>query len=183
MIIGIDIDDTLTNSKEIEKDLWIEYVKKYPKEGYNGNLPSDINTFGIKYIEKFWDIYREPISFKSTYKKDCSKVLHKLKDEGYTLCVITSRPENKYYNLINRQKQSFIDNDIPIDILFTDIREKAKFCKKNNIDLLIDDSINHIEECNKLGIKTILFNDIPEYKGIQTDNWNELYNIIKEYNK
>ena len=70
--------------------------------------------------------------------------------------------------------------NIPIDIYYTDVRNKGLFCYENNIDLLIDDTLNHIKEANKLGIKTILFNTDKEYTGNKTTNWKELYEIIKE---
>ena len=62
-------------------------------------------------------------------------------------------------------------------------KKYINFCKENNFDLIIDDSINHITKANELNIKTILFNNNNDYKGNQTNNWLELYKIIKELDK
>jgi hypothetical protein len=58
--------------------------------------------------------------------------------------------------------------------------DKGIFIKENNIDLLIDDSLKHINSANNLKKKCILFNNIKDYNGLQTDNWIDLYKIIKE---
>ena len=45
MKIAIDIDDTLTNTKDNQIKLWKEYYNKQPKVGFSEQLPSDINEF------------------------------------------------------------------------------------------------------------------------------------------
>lgn len=180
MKIGIDIDDTLTNTKEQQIKYWKKYYNTNPKEGFTENIPHNINEFNVdNYISKFWDTYREELSFNSSFKKNTSEIINKLIKDGHQLCIITSRPDNKYQSLKERISTWFKHNNINITTIYTSIFDKGKFCKDNNIDLLIDDSIKHITKAKELGIKTILFNNIKDYKGIQTDNWIELYNIIK----
>ncbi len=180
MKIAIDIDDTLTNTKENQIKLWKEYYNKNPKEGFSENLPKEINEFNIdEYIDIFWDTYREELSFNSSYKQDTSPIIKKLQDEGHKLCIVTSRPQNKYTNLITKIKKSLNENNIQINTIYTDILDKGIFCKQHNFDLLIDDSLNQILSANKNGLKTILFNQNIEYNGLQTTTWKELYTIIK----
>lgn len=183
MKIGIDIDDTLTNTKELQLIYWKEYVTNNPNPHYTSNLPSNINGFGDKYIATFWDTYREILSFQSSYKKNVSLILHKLLKDGHKLCIVTSRPKESYQNLLPDLKKSFETNDIPITTIYTNVRHKGIFCKSNNIDLLIDDSLNHIIEANDNNIKTILFNKMPSYKGLQTTSWNRVYQLIKKMEK
>lgn len=178
MRIGIDIDDTLVNTKEKQLIYWKDYVTKNPKEGYTEEIPNTINDFGDEYVQIFWDTYREQLSFSPTFKENASLILHKLKDNNFTLCVITSRPDAKYKDLKIRLKNWFNANDIPIDIIYTDVRNKGLFCKENNIDILLDDSLNQIKSAKENNVKTILFNNIPTYKELQTDNWLDLYNIL-----
>ena len=179
MKIGIDIDDTLTNTLELQKSYWEEYHRNHPNSDYTDDIPKNINTFGFKYIEDYWDIYREPLFYPS-FKENASLITNKLKEDGHTLCVITSRPDYKYENLHKRLEKWFSDNNIPIDIIYTNIRNKGHYCKKKDIDLLIDNDIVQIEEANKYKIKSILFNDLETYKGPKTTNWLELYDIIKK---
>lgn len=180
MKIAIDIDDTLTNTKENQIILWKEYYNDNPKEGFSDQLPKEINEFNIdEYIDIFWDSYREELSFNSSYKQDTSLVIKKLQEDGHQLCIVTSRPKNKYNNLLTNIKKSLKDNNIQIDIIYTDILDKGSFCKEHNFNLLIDDSLNQILNAQKNGLKTILFNENKDYKGLQTTTWKDLYNIIK----
>ena len=62
--------------------------------------------------------------------------------------------------------------------------DKASICKKNNIDLLIDDSIKHCEAVRNENIKSILFTSIVN-KNLPTqiervDNWLELEEKISK---
>lgn len=186
MTIGIDIDDTLTNTRENQEKYWQEYIKKYPKDGYTSELPLTINDFGDEYIQLFWDEYREELSFKSSYKENAATILKKLKDEGYNLCVVTARRVSKCPDLHNKIKKAFQENNIPIDTIYSDTTDKGLFCKEHGIDILIDDCLNHINSATNNNVVGILFNKADSYSGYQTTNWLEIYNIItkiKEENK
>ncbi|MGN1338422.1 MAG: HAD hydrolase-like protein [Candidatus Coprovivens sp.] len=179
MTLGIDIDDTLTNTKEKQKNIWKKYIKKYPTDKYTEKLPDNINSFNDEYISKFWDENRYELSYTTTFKNNASDILKKLHEEGYKICIITSRPDNKYKNLKKELINWFKENNIYTDKIYTNIRNKGIFCKENNIDILIDDSINHIEEAINNNIKAILFNNKKDYKNYQVNNWNDLYQTIK----
>ncbi len=179
MKIGIDIDDTLTNTKELQADYWKEYYLNNPMDGYNEDIPQNINTFGFTYIEKYWDLYREELFYPS-FKENASKVIKRLKEDGHELCIITSRPSYKYKDLHKRLHTWFKENDIPIETLCTNIKNKGHYCKKKKIDLLIDNDIAQIEEANKYHVKTIMFGDNKDYNGLKANNWLELYDIIKK---
>lgn len=181
MKIAIDIDDTLTNTKDNQIKLWKEYYNKQPKVGFSEQLPSDINEFDAdEYIGIFWDTYREELSFNSTYKKDASNIIDKLKSDGHELCIVTSRPDDRYKNLKEKITTALKENNIHIDAIHTNARDKGLYCKEHNFDLLIDDNIKQIQSAKNNGLKGILFNEIKDYKGLQTNNWKDLYNIIKE---
>ncbi len=178
MLIGIDIDDTLINTREKQLIYWADYVTKNPKDGYTKELPATINYFDDKYINIFWDTYREHLAFEPSFKDNVSSVLHKLKKEGFNFCIVTARREKNCPNIQRKIKNWFIENDIPIDIIYTDIDNKGQFCKENNIEIFIDDDIKNITNANEYNIKTIMFNNNPAYNGLQTDNWLDLYNIL-----
>ena len=183
MKIAIDIDDTLTNTKDNQTKLWKEYIKKYPNPNYNEELPYNINEFDAgEYISDFWDLNREKLSFESTYKKDVTEIIDKLKEDGHELAIVTSRPDERYTNLKERIAKAIKENNIHIETIHTNARDKGSYCKEHHFDLLIDDNINQINSATKHGLKAILFNENKEYTGLQTTTWKELYNIIKELN-
>lgn len=61
MKIGIDIDDTITDTRSLQIKYWKDYIKNYPNESYTENLPDSINGFSDSYVQIFWDIYREQL--------------------------------------------------------------------------------------------------------------------------
>lgn len=177
MNIGIDIDDTLIKTRKYQIIYWREFIKTHPNNNYTEDLPNNINTFGDPYIDEFWDIYRTKL-FNAPFKENTSKVLHKLKQDGCNISIVTARRKEKYPNLEEKIISTFIENDIPYDVIVTDAKDKGKCMKENNIDILIDDEIYNCESAIEYGKKAILFNDKKEYQGLKTTDWLELYNII-----
>ncbi len=184
MKIAIDIDDTLTNTKDNQIKLWKEYIKSNPNPDYNEQLPHNINEFDAgEYISIFWNTYREQLSFESTYKQDTSTIIDTLKEDGHQVSIVTSRPDDRYTNLKERISKALKENNINIEDIHTNARDKGSYCKEHNFDLLIDDNIKQIESAKAHGLQAILFNKNESYNGLQTTTWKELYNIIKELNK
>ena len=183
MKIGIDIDDTLTNTKKEQIKYWKIYTKSNPHPTYTSKLPEHINEFSDEYIDTFWDTYRKELTFHNNFKFKSAKIIDKLIEDGHELCIITSRPDSKYDTLHQLLKDWFKLNKINITEYHTSVMDKGIYIKENNIDLLIDDSLKHINSAKKLNKKCILFNNIKDYYGLQTDNWTDLYKIIKELSK
>lgn len=179
MRIGIDIDDTLTNTLELQKKYWKEYYNLNPIDRFTEEVPDCINAFGDEYINEFWDTYREELSFNSIPKVGVSDALKVLRRE-HTIVIITSRPDSKYVNLHTRLENWFNDKDILYDEIATSVLDKGKYMLEHNIDVLIDDDIRHIKSAITRGLKGILFNDILNYDGISTTNWSDIPDIIEK---
>lgn len=180
MRIAFDVDDTLVDTKKLQKNLWKEFFISNPNYNYNIDLPDNINSFDDEYISLFWDTYRDKLSFDTKFKENVSNVLYKLIDDGHELCIVTSRPDYKYTNLHERMKIWFNKNNIPISVFYTNIRNKGKFVYDMNIDILVDDSVEHCIAASNIGKISILFNDISNYNGLMTNDWLNLYEIIKK---
>ena len=180
MKIGLDLDDTIINTKDKLKIYWKDYYNKYPNKDYTEELPYNINFFGYKYIENFWNIYREDL-FYSDIKENASYIINKLQKEGHFIGLITSRPKEKYKDLIIRIEDFLNNNNIHLDEINTNVKNKSIFMNNSDYDLLIDDSIIHVTETLKIGKKAILFNNYNKKDIKHTTNWKYLYKIIKEY--
>ena len=76
MDIGIDIDDTLTNS--------FDYFQPYVAEYFN---------VGVDYLKEinFFRTYYDKVVAFTPFKKNASKVLNKLKELGHRIIIITGR--------------------------------------------------------------------------------------------
>ena len=180
MRIGLDLDDTIIDTEEKMKSIWKEYYKNYPNDEYTEELPKNINLFGYKYIEDFWNIYREDL-FYADVKKDAAKIINKLQKEGHFIGLITSRPKEKYKDLVLRIESFLNDNNIYLDEINTNIIYKDQFILENDYDMLIDDNIVNIKNSINKGKKGILFKKTNDRSLRHTTNWNYLYKIIKEY--
>ncbi len=181
MKIGIDIDDTITDTycevlKFVSDTLEIDYEElKAQKlnydEIYDGKLyvPMRDEIFNHFYL----------IVPKIKVKPDAIEVLTKLKDEGNEIILITARSHT-----YPGQNEEFLKNaGIPYTKLYEKAKKKAEIAKEENIDLFIDDSVNNCKAVKNEKIKVLLF-DAPFNEREKTlkrvRSWKEVYSIINK---
>ncbi|MBQ7453344.1 MAG: hypothetical protein IJS68_03675 [Clostridia bacterium] len=191
MIIGCDIDHTITDYEELET----EYVLRYLKEiGFYGKIvkPNEffvLARFGFSDHDcwNFYDSFGAEIALNSPIKKDCDKIIHSLRESGDKFIFITARGEthlishNPYVLTHKWMKKSGIE----YDKLICRDHSKVDIAIKNNVDLFIDDSINVCKRLSERGVPTILVSathnkeekELP--KGCtRAENWQEVQKII-----
>lgn len=178
MRIGIDIDDVITNSSEtieeyVMKDSNSKKLQEHMKEIMKGN-PSDpdVISFCMKiYLEAFQ---------KVTLKDNAKRVIQNLLDNGNEIYLITARGENlEFFKGSEELTKNFLeDNNIKYNKIIFNAVNKAQLCVDNQIDLMIDDSIEHCEDIKNIGIKSIVFTSNVNKNTFTTvervDNWLEL---------
>ena len=181
MRIGIDIDDTITESW---KYLMPIYSKEFnvrideKTEPYY-NAVKEVATFD-EYIEVNRKI--ENIKKEVPLKKNVAIILKKLKKEGHMIIFITAR--GRAYNDPYKFTKEYLDKyNVPYDKIIVDSWDKATTCQKEHIDLFIDDRPKHCEEVLKCGIDVLMmqtkYNEAyVEFK--QVKNWNEIYKYINK---
>ena len=182
MKIGIDIDDTMTNTF----DYLIPYISKFFKVDIDYLKSNNIsyNTFPKKMKKReleFAKKYYDEIIPNTPFKSGVSDYIRKIKSLGNEIIIITARDKTLYKDEYKATIEELRRNNIFYDKLICDF-DKVKVCIEEKIDLFIDDSISNCNKVGQLGIKTILFNS-KSNRNIKTDlcrvnSWNELYNII-----
>jgi uncharacterized HAD superfamily protein len=179
--IGLDIDDTMTNSS----DLIIEYAKKY-FESDDINLIN--NILNSKEIEgKLLDFYREYLpEMMRIYdlKDNVKEVIDRLRSKGNKIIIITARGYTIEAGLIEITKEYFEKHQIVVDEMVFQAIEKTEACIKNNIDIMIDDSISVLEKLKETNTNTLLF-DSANNKDYKTNidrvnNWLELEEYLNK---
>lgn len=189
MNIGIDIDDTINNLS----DILVEYAIKYNNEN---SIKHEIKQYKYDFEEAFgWNKEQEE-GFKEKYigkclseatvKKGAREYIQKLKDEGNKIFIITARtPEETVQNIENISREWLERNGINQDKLEMGCLQKVSKCDENNIDVFIDDNIEHCRAVNsELGIPVILFDSIynqDEKELNRVYSWEEAYRLIKSY--
>lgn len=163
MRIGIDIDDTITNSyKDIVTQIGIHYnVNSYYmiEEGYKYEdvLSDEINF--PNYIQFCHDIIQHQVIPHVTIKHGAREMIKRLKEDGNEIILITSRNSEEFDNPLELTKIFLKDNNIYYDALYVNVKEKGKFCKEHEIDVLIDDNITHCTSAKSNNINALLLDN------------------------
>lgn len=194
MKIGIDLDGVVFDS---EKDLRI-YQELYDMYVLKQNTKVDEKEVRIQSRfgwsdEVFMDFlnrYHVPIIKEANYMPGAKMILKMLKDEGHELIIITARGGINP-RIISATEQR-LEKDGMLDMFdkyYYAVEDKAEICKKENIDVMIDDSNHNCKNTSENGIKTIYFKDAPSYEMNENENlktlynWGEIYRYLKEMKK
>ncbi len=185
MNIGIDIDDTITNSSEVIKEYCYKYDSIYCNDNrLIKNFENIIRGFlDDEITKKFFNDHAVEMGNKIKIKDGAKEIIDKLRSEGNKIFIITARSDKFYEDAQKFCEEYLENNNINYDKLITHQTYKIETCKNENIDLMIDDAIDTCEQLSKEGIKVILFNsDINRNKETQVkrvDNWYQLYDEIQ----
>ena len=183
MRIGIDIDDTITDS-------WKYYVPLYADVF---DIPS--NEIGLlipyydavkhKFTREEFNKRLAPIneehSLNIPLKRNVKEVIDLLYELGHSVTFITARNYD-YINAYKKTKEYLDRNKIKYDKIITHAYHKDDICKEEKLELFIDDSVRNCKAVSETGIEVILF-DAPHNRHEQNfkrmNNWEEIYEYIK----
>lgn len=190
MKIGIDLDGVIFDSEKefrVYSELYDMIDLKQNSKTDNKKLRfQDRFQWSKEELDGFLNKYHKQIIVESNFMPGVKRVLNLLKKDGHTLILITARGGiNK--NMIKITEDRLKENDMDIfDRYYWATENKDEVCKKENIDIMIDDYLKNCESTAKLNIKTIYLKDAPSYDLNQTENikvlynWGEIYRYIKE---
>jgi len=179
MTIGLDIDDTITESSKLQ----IEYVKKHFNVD-DANIVKEILGGEIKgELLRFYEAHLGEMVANYELKANAKEVVDRLRKNGHKIVIITARGYTKTKNDIMKiTEEYFKKHHINVDKIIFNKLYKEDASLENKIDLMIDDSINTLEKIRARGIKTLLFTSISNKDIItdinRVDNWLELENYI-----
>ncbi len=185
MIIGIDIDDTIsrTNDKLIEEA--IRYDKEHVKgKGFkNKNAYSFMEMFywSVLDFDGFMKTVRNGRFFKELLPiDDAALYINKLREEGNKIYFITRRINSfrvKYSTKKWLKKYGF-----NYDKLIMYAKDKGSVCQKENVELFIDNDIKNVLSVKECGINVVLMADVYNKgeKGVKRlTTWEEIYKYAK----
>jgi len=181
MRIGIDIDDTITETY----DATIKTICKMYNLSYHELIKEKLNydILSRRYSEAFkLEIYEKEI-LKLKLKKDVKKVINKL-SKKHEIIIITARNKFECRFPYNLSYEYLTTNNIYFDELFVEVSDKGKCCYENKIDLFIDDSIRNCLSVNEYGIDTIIYDNVfnKDCNLRRYDNWLDIYDYIERIN-
>lgn len=192
MKIGIDLDGVVIDSVR----LFNTYEEIYDIDVLKGNNLINRNQvdFQEKYdwtdeqksefIEKYFLIVAKENKLMPGFKE----VYRLLKDEEHRFIVITTRGKT-VEKLKDESLRLFRKNNIEFDKYYWSVNDKLEICKKENIDLMIEDNWKHVKRLTDNNVKTLYFRDVNMVKLEENEyikevnNWGDIYRYFKEMNK
>lgn len=195
MNIGIDIDDTISETFETLLPYSQKYTIEDLKREANINLRGDLsNHFYIVYVNgwneqeavQFWEKYYAEILRNLNIKKFAAEVINKLKEEGHNIYLITARWDMRVDNVKEITRKWLENNNVKYDELILNASDKLKIAREKNIDIFIDDSFNNCKSIKDgINSKVYLMNTKMN-ETLNDDNikrvysWPEVYSLISQ---
>lgn len=186
MNIGIDIDDTISNTHEVlfsyAQKYTVEVLKREIKEPNEKYLPGNgyiekFHKWSKEEAENFWKTYYETILKKVTVKTFAKETIIKLKEMENKIYLVTARFEIPEADIKKVTENWLEKNGIEYDYLILNAKDKVAAIKENNIDMLIDDAVSNCIKVSEAGIKTYMMDSI-ENVGYNIPNVKRLYSWI-----
>ena len=193
MNIGIDIDDTISNTFET----FLPYLEKFVCQDLNRkldlNLSSRIDYYNI--VEKyglseeearvFWTKYYVLMLENVKPKENAVEIINKIKENGNKIVLITARIDDEIVDARAITEKWLEENKINYDKLIINSHNKLEIAKQEKIDIFIDDSIRNCEMVSSGNIKTYMIvtknNEYYENENMEkVTSWDEFYEKIKE---
>ena len=194
MRIGVDVDGVLTELfKYVKKQGYIFAKKNNFHVKYRKDALNTIDGFGwSKDVDRtFWYDLIWPYSVNCKCKRGASKYLHKLKNENNQIIIITRRHYAHIEDEIGLKMRKnitdwFDKHNIPYDEIHYvhSSHSKIDFVKLSKIDIMIDDSVENLEEISQIIPVICMHSPFNcKYKNdnmIRCYNWKEIYKAIKK---
>ncbi len=173
MNIGIDIDDTITETTFVGN----KYVTKFDSNYQNyHDLPQN------KYFE-FLKLYLQDIVKNNIIKDGVKEAFEFFKNRDYKIIFITARNDIHAPNVKKLTKEFLAKNNIYYDkLIFDDSNtgDKSKLAKENNIDIFIDDREGVLDKiASTSNIECIRFTNDKKSKYKTFNNWYDIIEYIK----
>lgn len=189
MVIGIDIDDVITDtSLSLINHTRLHETEVCEKGEILNHLPEIMRGgFPSPNVKTYFHRFMAEIMAATTVKEDAEDVLKRLKEAGHRLVYITARNDVTYPGSVQVTKRFLKKTALPCDeIIFYSI-DKLEDCRKAKVDLMIDDSVKNCEDIAAGGIATLLFtsevNKVQETDVPRVDHWLALEAYVAEFEK
>ena len=189
MKIGIDLDGVVIDSETTFRT----YEEIFDIDILKGNhlIHKEEPKFQARYNwteeqeKEFIEKYFLRISKESNLMSGFKRVYHLLKEQGHEFIVITARG-----GYIEEMKNDAIrlleENAIKFDQYYWKVKDKVEICKKEKIEIMIDDDWRIIKNLVENQVRTLYFRDtnlvkLEESKYLkEVNNWGDIYRVIKE---
>lgn len=183
MIIGFDIDDTITDTFGV----MFGYGQKFTIEelGRSGELLKtsgftnhsycqEMHNWTVDESEKFFRIYYKDIIEKTQPFMFAIETIKKLKEKGNKIILITARWDFDGIDVRELTEKWLEEQKIPYDKLIVNAITKKQAAIENKLDIFVDDSFKNCQDVASTGIKTYIM-DTRYNKGLEDERIERIY--------
>lgn len=169
MKIGLDIDDTLTNTQKIFK----KYKNKYQRKHH---LNYGDKKMSEEEFHDFLNTYGTKIYLNMSLKKDVLKYIHKWLNEGHEIYFITARSNDEFSKMEVCTKVFLKNHKLPIQNIIFASKNKYQDSKQLELDVFVDDHESVLDKFPK--DQMLLLRMIPNLnnysKYTKVANWKQI---------
>ena len=184
MKIGIDLDEVLLDFIGPLNDFYNQcYGTKFSRDDYTDYALWNIWNCSQNEANKFVDFFlRSRYYFLVRPLPDAKRVVERLSLK-HELCAITARPlfnRSRVINSVDRYFGKLIKEIHFSGNVFNDLHQgasKAEICLVNDIEVMIEDSLEYAEQCASAGIKSFLLTTPWNVKKTTSDKITRLKNL------
>ena len=189
MRIGIDIDGVIASMDNALLKEYLKHDKELRNTGIINKNPKYIRWGMFDWSEEeektFYNANIERIATNLKPINNSKQIIDKLKADGNKIYIITGRDNGDYSNPKKMTEDWLRKYEIYYDkLIFTNAykNEKSAECIKNNIDIMIEDSVSNCREITKNSNTKVLLMDRRFNKETnefeRVNNWKEIYSKI-----
>ena len=188
MKIGIDLDGVVLDTEKQfrnEAELYdILKLNRNSTKDQSAQWAQDRYKWADDEKNEFIEKYLIEGTKKSHIMPGAKEVIELLKKDGHELVVITARGHD--IPVMKKLAQEMLEKEnITFDKYYWETPEKVETAKKENIDLMVEDSLSNCMKLSKENIKSIYLRD-SKMKPANDKNikecyiWGEVYRYIRE---
>lgn len=192
MRIGLDIDNVITDlDDKLLKEFLIEDKKKRNSGIINPHASHIINgmfDWSKKEVDDFFAQNMQQLARELKPRRNCRKVIEKLLADGHEIYLITHRVYPHYTEPYEVTVEWFEKHKIPYtQLIISSESDKTYECKKNKIEIMVDDRIDKCTVMTKNGINCIVmktrYHKNEKHNLLVAKSWDNLYEEIKNWKK
>lgn len=188
MKIGLDLDGVVLDTEKQfrnEAELYdILKLNRNSTKDQSAQWAQDRYKWADDEKNEFIEKYLIEGTKKSHIMPGAKEVIELLKKDGHELVVITARGHD--IPVMKKLAQKMLEKEnITFDKYYWEMPEKVETAKKENIDLMVEDSLSNCMKLSKENIKSIYLRD-SNMKPANDKNikecyiWGEVYRYIRE---
>ena len=175
MKIGLDMDDTICSTDKVIRkyvDKYCKYKKIEPEKIWiSQNLKQDFLTKNLK-----------KIYMSAPLKKNTKNVINKLKKLGNEIIIVTARSDKYIDTSMEELIKNYLSaNEIVVDKIIINSKDKVDTCKKYDIDIMLEDNLYNYNLLINAGINAVLYDEINQHKNVSNRiaDWKEFISFFE----